>query len=121
MSDALTILVVSNDEARYHAALSIAAANAALGGATRVHLHAEAAALAVASFSADFDDRYAAAGLPRLTQLIDDAIELGVRLTVCQTGLTLAGLEASQIDPRIEASGLIAVLAEAQDARITTL
>ena len=41
----LTILVAAADPERFHAALSLAAAQAALGGRARLHLQGEAVAL----------------------------------------------------------------------------
>ncbi|MFW2829684.1 peroxiredoxin [Sphingomonas sp. ID0503] len=113
----LAIIVATADPARFHAALSIAAANAALGGRTRVYLHADAVALAAAPASPD-DARYEAAGLPTLAQLLADALDLGVTLLACQTGLALSGVI---LPDHIEAGGLVSFLGDLGEDRLLAL
>ena len=107
----LTIVVVEASTVRLHAALSIAAAAAAAGTPTRLHLHGEAARLIAVPITAEEDDGYAAAGLPTLAQMLDEALGLGVIISACQTGLAMAGIDAVALDARIEASGLVGVIA----------
>jgi predicted peroxiredoxin len=58
------------------------------------------------------DAAHVAHGLPTLAGFLDDALELGVSVIVCQSGLALAGLAADALDPRIVVSGPLGVLAE---------
>jgi len=101
----LTILVVTADAERLHAAFTFAAAAAAGGASARVHLHETAVRLLAGPLTAANDEARGRAGLPTLAQIFDEAGALGVRISVCQSGLALAGLTLEGIDPRIEASG----------------
>ncbi|KQX20251.1 MULTISPECIES: hypothetical protein [unclassified Sphingomonas] len=116
----LTILVAAGDAERFHAALSFAAAGAATGMAVRLHLHEGAVALLGPPIAAPADPARSAAGLPTLAQLLDDALDLGVAITVCQSGLALAGLALGGLDRRIEAQGPIGLLAALDDDRLLT-
>lgn len=117
----LTIIVTTGEEARFHAALSIAAAHAALGGATCIYLHADAVRLAVPPHSAEDDARFAAAGLPTLAQAFEDVLALEVRMIACQTGLALAGITVAELDPRIETGGLVSMLRDAGQDQLVTV
>lgn len=114
----LAIIVGSAAHDRLHAALSLAAASAALGREISVYLHAEAVRIADPAAVWDEDTRFAAAGAPTLRELIDSAVELGVAITACQTGLALAGLSAESLKPGITAGGLIDYLSRAGGAEI---
>ncbi|MEH3041737.1 MAG: DsrE family protein [Sphingomonas paucimobilis] len=108
----LTIIVAAPDPDRLRAALTVACANAALGGRTRVYLHEAAVELLATNAPAPH-------GLPNLTDLRTVAGESGVELIACQTGLALAGLSADT--QRVAAGGLIDLLATLQDDRLVTL
>ncbi len=108
----LTILVVAPDPDRFRAALTLACAAAALGGRTRVYLHEGAVALLAEAGTAP-------AGLPNLTGIRAVAIESGVELIACQTGLALAGLAAD--DAMVAAGGMIDLLATLADDRLVTV
>ena len=107
----LTVIVIEASTVRLHAALSIAAASAATGAPTRLHLHGEAARLLATPITTDEDESYARTGLPTLAQLLDEALELDVAITACQSGLAMAGIAATDFDPRIEVGGLVTVIA----------
>lgn len=115
----LTIIIATADPARFHAALSLAAAQAALERPARLFLQAEAVALLRQPVAMPDDARYSAAGMPRLGELLDEAMALGVTVTACQTGLALAGMEASDLPGGIETGGLIELLTQAEDDRLT--
>lgn len=117
----LTIVVVEAATVRLHAALSIAAASAATGAPTRLHLHGEAARLLAPPVTAGEDEGYAAAGLPTLAQLLDEALGLGVAVSACQTGLAMATIDAAALDARIEMGGLVGVMAALGDGRLITV
>ena len=103
----LTLILVAPEPARFRAALRLAAAAAALGRPTRLFLDEDAVPVV------------AAATMPGA--LLATAWDLGVRLILCQTGLAAAGLDLRTLDPRMEAGGLVSLLAEAQDDDLVTM
>lgn len=105
----LTVLVASADPARFRAALTLAAAHAALGGATRLFLHEEAVAL----LDPDLDEA--------TSHLIAMAMESGATLIVCQTGLARAGLAETDLPAGAETGGLIGLLATLGEDRLDTV
>lgn len=109
----LNIIVAAADGGRLYAALETAAAASALGRSTRVFLQGEAAGLLRAPVSFGGDPARRAAGQPDLASLIAEAMAMGVRLIVCQSGMALAGMTASDLVPDIRAGGLVSFLAEA--------
>lgn len=116
----LTILIVSADADRLHAGLTYAAAAAASGSAVRVHLHEGAVALLRPPLAAPADPARTNAGLPTLPQILDEALSLGVAITVCQSGLALAGITLDQLDPRLQAQGPVGVLTTLGEDRLIT-
>lgn len=90
----LTLILVEDSPARFDAALMLAAAQAALGGRTRLFLQGGAVS---------------ALARP-LPALVEEAIALGVELIACQTGLADAGLSAANLDPRITCAGPVSLL-----------
>ena len=104
----LTILVPTADPARFRAALTLAAAHAALGGRTRLFLHEGAVALL----------RPAGA---ELAHLIATATESGAILVACQTGLARAGLAETDLPAGAETGGLIGLLATLDEDRLDTV
>jgi predicted peroxiredoxin len=113
----LTILVPTADGERLHAALTFAAASAAAGAETRLHLHGGAVALLAALHMAE-DDRYAACGLPTLAQLFEETLGLGVAISACQSGLALCGIGAEAIDARVMMDGPVGVLLRGSEDRL---
>ena len=111
----LTIVVAGAAAARLHAALSLAAANAALEGRTRVFLQAEAVSLLG---GAEEDRRYAVAGMPSLGELIDEVLAMGVEIIACQSGLALEGLHADALPPGIVTGGLVGLLSDGADDQL---
>ena len=101
----LTILVATADAERLHAALTFAATAAAGGGSVRLHLHEGAVALLKSPLRSPNDTARAEAGLPTLKDIWDEALGLGVAVSLCQSGLALSGLRLDQLDPRLEAQG----------------
>lgn len=114
----LTIIVAGADGDRLHAALSLAAAHVALGGRGRLFLQAEAVTLLCPPIIAAGDAARQAAGLATLDQMLLEALDLGVELVVCQSGLAMSGLVASELDPRIAAEGMIGLLTDLGDDRL---
>ncbi len=113
----LTIIVASDDVTRYRAALGLAAAHAAAGGSARVFLNERAVSLLAAPAPSD-DRDFSAAGLPTLAELQEEALGLGVRLIACQSGLSLVGVHADALDPRIETGGLVTITMSLREDRL---
>lgn len=109
----LSIVVAGTDPARLHAALSMAAAWAALERPARIFLQAEAAGLL-----ARLDEHRAGQGAPSLRELLSESIALGVSVTVCQGGLASAGTSAEQLPEGVETGGLVGFLAERGDDQL---
>jgi peroxiredoxin family protein len=98
----LTIIVSGTDPDRLRSALGVAAAEAALGG--RVRLFFDAASVPLLRV------------LPSpLEPLLEAAIDLDVRVSVCQTGLAEQGIT---LDPRFEAGGLVTLMADLTEDRL---
>ena len=104
----LTIIVAGNDPERFHAALAIAAANAALGARSRIYLHAAAAVLADRASPAMRGSQ--GDGVPTLGELLDEALAIGVAIIVCQSGLAAAEISAETLTSGIATGGLIELL-----------
>jgi predicted peroxiredoxin len=102
----LTIIVAGADPARFEAALSIAAAQAALGARARIYMHDQAVGLLGTGIGE------AAAALRA------EALALGVTITLCQTGLDRAGIAFEALGPGHDAAGLIGLLADLGDDRL---
>lgn len=116
----LTILAATADVERFRAALSLACAHAALGGGTRLYCHEAAVALLVPGADPG-DDALAAKGLASRTQLLAEALEAGVTLIACQTGLAAAEIAFDMLAPGVEPGGLVSLLAALGEDRLVTL
>ncbi len=114
----LALVVGSLAEDRLHAALSLAAAAAALGREVEIFLHAGAVAVLRAEVAFDGDAALSAAGVPTIAELLDTALDLGVGITACQSGLALTGIDASRLNPAIRAGGLVDFLGRNADAEL---
>jgi predicted peroxiredoxin len=114
----LTIIIADVSSERFRTALTIATAAAALGGRTRIFLQGEAVAILRQPIAGWEDDGYAQAGLPTLPDHYREALALGVRFILCQSGLTLTGAEPSDYDPATEYGGMVSLLADLGDDRL---
>jgi predicted peroxiredoxin len=113
----LTLIVCAHDPDRFHAALSLAAASAALGARTRMFLQGEAAGMLQDGPSAG-DARRSEHGVPTVRQLLDEALALGAELIVCQSGLALCGMSAEALPAGAQAGGLVAILSTLEEDRL---
>ena len=91
----LGIVVADADPVRFRTALTLAAAQAALGARARILL--DSAAVPLVSSSND---------------LLESCFELGVEVMLCQSGLAESGLVASALDPRFSYGGMVGWLAD---------
>lgn len=114
----LTIIVADASEARLRSALGLALSHQALGGAARLFLDTAAVGMLRAPIVGADDAAQIAAGMPSLAELVSEAIEAGVRLTLCQAGMAMARASADDFDPRIDFGGLIGVLAGLGENRL---
>jgi predicted peroxiredoxin len=107
----LSMIVATDDARRFHAALEVAAASAALGRQTRVFLQAQAVSLVG-------DESDAPPGLPSAQEMLNEALALGVRISACQSGLALARVEAGALPTGVETEGLVSFLVAAKDDQL---
>jgi predicted peroxiredoxin len=109
----VSIIVASNDGGRFYAALETAITASALGRSARVFLQGEAAELLRVPVSFAGDGAREAAGQPGLAGLLAEAAAMDVDLFVCQSGMLLVGMTASELVPQVRAGGLVGFLADA--------
>ncbi|GGE79540.1 DsrE family protein [Sphingomonas prati] len=114
----LTIVVADVTPERFRTALSLATATAALGARTRIFLQGEAVTLIRPPITAPNDPAHKEAGLPTLAAHYGEALALGVRFTLCQSGLALTGTQPSDYDPETDYAGMISVLAGLGEDRL---
>ncbi|WP_169863138.1 DsrE family protein [Sphingobium yanoikuyae] len=107
---ALRIVVMTADAERLRGALVIATAQAALGGAASLFLQLDAVGLLARPMAAPQDDAHHAAGLPTLAELVNEALDMGVAMIACQSGLALSGLSADTLPTSVEVGGPLSFL-----------
>ncbi|MCF8709564.1 DsrE/DsrF/DrsH-like family protein [Rhizorhapis sp. SPR117] len=111
----LKIVILTPDPERFRGALTLAAAQAALGTQVTIFCQLEAAALLRPPFTAPNDAVHQAAGLPTLDDLMSDAAGLGVRFIACQSGMELCGMKASDLAPHTSTGGPVSFLQSVAD------
>lgn len=111
----LKIVLLSPDPERFRGALTLAAAQAALGAEVAIFLQLEAAAVLRQPLTAPNDAAHMANGLPTLAELMSDATELGVRLIACQSGMELCGMEADDLPSGATVGGPVSFLQSVED------
>lgn len=109
----LNIVILTDDAERFRGALLLALTHLAMGGAARAFLQLDAARLLVRGADAPRDADHVAAGLPPLATILTEALDAGLDLWVCQSGLILANLTAEHLDPRIVTGGLVGFMGAA--------
>ena len=108
----LNIIVAVAEGRRLYAALEAGMAAAALGRRVRIFLQGEAAALLRDPVSFAGDEARRAAGQPDLAWLVEEAVAMEVALFVCQSGMALVGMAATDLVPHVRAAGLVSFLAD---------
>ncbi|WP_291738394.1 DsrE family protein [Bradyrhizobium sp.] len=113
MRRGLSLVLGEANHARLHAALTLACAAAALGRPVRLFLHGEAVAALQPSRQWAGDAAYAASAMPSVAELLEGALEMGVTVMACQSGLHLCGIAATSLPEGVETGGMVAFLAGA--------
>ena len=108
----LNIIVAVAEGRRLYAALEAGMAAAALGRRVRIFLQGEAAALLRDPVSFAGDEARKAAGQPDLAWLVEEAVAMDIALFVCQSGMALVGMAATDLVPHVRAAGLVSFLAD---------
>lgn len=108
----LNIIVAVAEGRRLYAALEAGMAMAALGRPVRIFLQGEAAALLRDPVSFAGDEARRAAGQPDLAWIVEEAIAMEIALFVCQSGMALVGMAATELVPHVRAGGLVSFLAD---------
>lgn len=93
----LTVIVADDDAARFDAALTLVAAQGALGGRARIYLHG------------------AAVRLLGSNPIEDIARDLGVAIIACQTALDTHDIA---LPDTVEGGGMVALLTDLSDDRL---
>ena len=106
----LTIVVADVSSERFRTALDMAVSQAVLGGTVRIFLNGEAVSIVRQPIVGWEDESYAEAGLPTLLQLYAEALDQGVAVMICQSGMQMTGAEPRDYDPRVEYGGMVSLL-----------
>jgi predicted peroxiredoxin len=109
------IILAGEQDERFWSALSLACTLAAQETPTRLFLSGAAVMLAAEDYEAAGDSERSRAGVPTVAELLDSAIDLGVGLHACQTGMALLGLEVTDLREDVRPDGLMAFLADVDD------
>jgi predicted peroxiredoxin len=111
-------VLTTPDAERFRGALTLAAAQAALGGEAALFLQLDAVAMLRAPIAAPRDAAHMAAGLPTLATLLGEAMALGVSVTACQSGLALGGMTADDLPEGVDVSGPLRFLTDGGDGQV---
>ncbi|MDX3899013.1 MAG: DsrE family protein [Sphingobium sp.] len=109
---ALRLVLTTPDAERFRGALTLAAAQAALGGEAALFLQLDAVAMLRPPIAGPRDAAHADAGLPTLSTLLTEAIALGVRVTACQSGMALGDIGVDDLPEGVEVGGPLQFLAD---------
>ncbi len=124
-SEPLGLLLLSGSHDRVHYAFVLASGAAAIGRQV-VLFASNRGCLGLRTGWSDLDDagrdaRIRAAGVAGLDTLRDAAMELGVRLIACESGLRAEGIDAASLLPGVEVAGVVTFLSAVGGGQIVTL
>jgi uncharacterized protein len=124
-SDTLGLLLLSGSQDRAHYAFVLASGAASLGRSV-VLFATNRGCLGLAKDWSGLDDaardaRVRAAGVAGLEELREAAIELGVRLIACESGLRAEGIDPRSLLSQVEIAGVVTFLAAVGGGQIITL
>lgn len=124
-AEPLGLLLLTGTHERAHYAFMLAVAAAAIGRPVVLFATNDGCRALLQDWSslvqAGRDAAVIAQGVAGLDELREAAVELGVRLLVCEAGLQMAGLPGSALLPTVEVSGIPAFLIAAGTGAIVTL
>lgn len=120
--ETLGILLISGGHERAHYAFVVATGAAAIGRAVTLFATNEGCRALLRDIEdTSRDEAVRAVGVAGLQELRDAAIELGVRLLACDSGLAMAGLDPDALLPAVEVTGVPTFLAATGGGAIITL
>ncbi|MBZ6377474.1 hypothetical protein B5C34_04745 [Pacificimonas flava] len=119
MPRGLTLVVLSDEHARVHGGLTLAATAAAMGRSVQVFFQGEAVRAVLADRCWAKDPSLREHGIATVRQLLDQCSELGVRLVACETGIHQTGARQRGLYAAVETGGLVGALTE--DAELVTI
>lgn len=111
----LRIILTVPDAERLRGALTLAAAQAALGARATLFLQLDAVGLLRTGVTAPYDVAHRTAGLPDLATLIFEARDMGVTLIACQSGMELCQMAADDLPNGVEIGGPVGFLQQTDD------
>lgn len=124
-SDPLGILLISATHERAHYAFVLAAGGAALGRKVVVFATNEGCRALCTDWSglqdAGRDAGVRAHGAAGIGELRESAVELGVRLIACESGLRSAAIDASRLLPQVEVAGVASFLQLTEGGQLISL
>ena len=116
------MLLISGGHERAHYAFMVAVAAAAVGRPVVVFATNEGCRGLTADATGDpREAAIMATGVAGLDELRTAAVELGVRLMACDSGLRMAGVAPDALLPGVEISGLPSFLAAVKGGQVVTL
>lgn len=124
MSQPLGILLLSGTHDRAQYALVLATGAAAVGRDVVVFASNEGCRLFLDPSPLLADAReglLAERGVATLAELLEVAVELGIRRIACEAGLKAEGLDAAALAPGVEVAGVVTFLGAVGQGQIATL
>ena len=106
----LNVIILTADAERFRGVLTLTNAYLALGHPARLFHQLDAVRLLAPPVAGPRDAEHSAHGLPSLSALLEEALDSGLEIIACQSGLELAGIAASSLDPRIQIGGPVSFL-----------
>jgi peroxiredoxin family protein len=125
VAEPLGILLISGAHERAHYAFVLATGAAALGRPVVLFATNAGCRALCTDWSglreAGRDAAIRARGVAGIGELRDSAVELGVRLMVCETGLRIDAIEPALLLPGVVVAGVVGFLEAAAGGQIVTL
>ncbi len=107
----LALIVIGADAGRLRQAIILGRAEIALGGSARLFAQGESVMLFRLPLVLEDDERWQAVGEPTLAELIDEALNDGLDIGLCQTSAAMMELTPGSFHPAVDFAGPISFLA----------
>jgi predicted peroxiredoxin len=124
-SNAFGVLLISGTHERAHYAFVMVTAAAAVGRHAVLFATNEGCRALLDDWSSlDQPGRDAATrarGVAGIAELREAAVELGVRMMVCEAGLRMAGLDGTRLATGVEIAGVVTFLEATSSGQLVTL